>query len=89
MGGQKQVLIQIDDYNRLISQTLYDLGAVVECPYCHIEYLTGKDESLIYGSITNAFKKQYGEFGYDNGLMKKLIKKNLSERFFSHKCSQD
>lgn len=32
MGDQKQNLILIDDYNRLISQTMYELDAVVECP---------------------------------------------------------
>lgn len=89
MGYQKQLSLQINDFNRLISQTLYDLGAVIECPYCHIEYLTGKDESLIYGSVTSAFKKQYGELNYDNALMKDLIKKYLDERLFGHECSQD
>ena len=89
MGFYKQLSIEIDDYNRLISDTLYNLGAVEECPFCHIEYLTGKDESLIYGSVTNAFKKQYGETGYDNTLMKQLIKQYLDERFYGHECNND
>lgn len=89
MGHNKQLAIQIDDYNRLISETLYSIGAVKECPYCHIEYLTGKDENLIYGSVTNAFKKQYGESNYDNALMKELIKKYLNERLDSHECNED
>lgn len=88
MGHQKQFLIQIDDYNRIISRTLYDIGAVIECPYCHIEYLTGKDEGLIYGSVTNAFKKQFGESNYDNSLMRELVKKYLDERFFGHECTE-
>ena len=81
--------MRCDDYTRLISKTLYNIGAVMECPYCHIEYLTGKDEKLIYGSVTNAFKKQYGEANYDNGLMRDLIKKYLDERLFSHECTED
>lgn len=89
MGKEKQYLIQVDDYIRLISKTLYDIGAVVECPYCRIEYLTSTNERIIYGSVTNAFKRQYGESNYDNSLIKKLIKNYLDERIFEHKCNED
>lgn len=67
---------------------LYRIGAVKECPYCHIEYLTGKDEGMIYGYITNEFKKKFGEHGYDNALMKQVVKEFLSERFFGHICDK-
>ena len=88
MGMAKDYLMQVDDYNRLISETLFNIGVVRECPFCHIEYLTTTDENLIYGSVTNAFKKQYCESGYDNNLMKELVKKYLQERFYGHKCDE-
>lgn len=88
MGMAKDYLMQVEDYNRLISNTLFSIGVVRECPFCHIEYLTTTDENLIYGSVTNAFKKQYWESGYDNSLMKELVKKYLDERFLGHECDE-
>lgn len=89
MGMAKDYLLQVEDYNRLISKTLINIDAVRECPFCHIEYLTGKDKELIYGSVTNAFKKQYYASGYDNKLMKELVKKYLDERCLGHVCKAD
>ena len=88
MGADKQRLIQKEDYTRIVSELLYRIGAIKECPYCHIEYLTGKSEDMIYGYITNEFKKKFGEHGYDNALMKKVVKNFLSERFLGHVCDK-
>lgn len=35
MGAEKQRLIQKDEYRRLVSEFLYRIEAVKECPYCH------------------------------------------------------
>lgn len=87
MGKDKEYLIMQDDYRRFILDTLYDMDAVRTCIYCGVDYLTGKEESLIYAMVTNAFKKKY-ENNYDNALMKKLIKEILDERLFEHSCDE-
>ena len=89
MGADKQRLIQKDEYRRLVSEFLYRIEAVKECPYCHTEYLTGKEESKLYGYITNEFKKKFGEHGYDNELMRQTVKEFLSERFYGHICDKE
>ena len=89
MGTDKQKLCQEYDYERLISQTLFELGVVVECPFCHMEYLTGKNEDSINEAVRNAFEKQYGESNYSKTLMEELIKRYLDERFYGHDCTQD
>ena len=71
MGREKEFLIMKDDYRRFILDKLEEMDAVRVCPSCGIEYLTGKNESLIYATITNAFKKKFGEH-YNNYLMKDL-----------------
>ncbi len=87
MGAEKQYLIMKDDYRRIILEEMHKMGAVETCIYCGVEYLTGKDESLIYSTITNIFKKKFNE-NYNNALMKETIKEILSERFYGHSCDK-
>ena len=61
MGKEKNYLIMKDDYRKIIFDKLYEIEAVKKCPFCGVEYLTGKDESYVYAIVTNAFKKEYEE----------------------------
>lgn len=87
MGREKDFLIMEEDYRSFIFETLHEMDAIRTCVFCGAYYLTGKDESLIYGTVTNAFKKKY-EMNYDNKLMKKLIKQILNEGQFGHSCDK-
>ena len=87
MGYEKELLIMEEDYRRLIFEILNEMDAIRTCMFCGVYYLTGKDESLIYGTVTNAFKKKYA-MNYDNKLMKKLIKQILNEGQFGHSCDK-
>lgn len=87
MGYEKELLIMEEDYRRLIFDVLHEIDAIRSCMYCGAYYLTGKDENLIYGSVTKAFKKNYDR-DYDNQLIKKLIKQILTEGLFGHSCNK-
>ena len=87
MGRDKELSIMKDDYRRIILKKLYEIEAVKTCPFCGVEFLTGKEESYIYAIVTNEFKKEFGD-KYDNDLMKSLINEALSERFFEHDCDK-